>query len=93
MEDIEQLKDDEGLSPDLLICTGDLAEWGYAREFAQATHFLGALGEKLGVERSRVVIIPGNHDVNRDDCLYYFKQADQSDKDVKVPWAPKWEKY
>ena len=93
LEDIEQLKEDEGFNPDLLICSGDLAEWGFAQEFAQATSFLGALGDKVGVDRARVIIIPGNHDINRNDCLYYFQQAKERNEDAKAPWAAKWKKY
>ena len=39
--DIALLRDKEGLKPDLLICTGDLAEWAWPKEFADAASFLG----------------------------------------------------
>jgi 3',5'-cyclic AMP phosphodiesterase CpdA len=58
--DIDMLGENESLKPDLLICTGDLAEWAWPKEFADATRFLGVLAERLDLKRERVIIIPGN---------------------------------
>src|ERR1022692_1756784 len=63
--DLAHLADEHGLLPDLLVVTGDLAEWGLRSEFRQVTDFLGALSEAAGIPRRHVAIVPGNHDVNR----------------------------
>jgi 3',5'-cyclic AMP phosphodiesterase CpdA len=42
--DFAQLDSEHGLRPDLLVVTGDLAEWGLRSEFGQVTEFLGAAG-------------------------------------------------
>jgi 3',5'-cyclic AMP phosphodiesterase CpdA len=91
--DISLLRDNEGLKPDLLICTGDLAEWAWSREFADAMRFLGVLAERLDIKRDRVIIIPGNHDVNRKDCRRYFEEFIEGGDPIVAPWYPKWKKY
>ncbi|MFZ4768259.1 MAG: metallophosphoesterase family protein, partial [Roseimicrobium sp.] len=70
LEDLALLKQEwSGLAPDLIVMTGDLAEWGEEEEFQLAFDFLGGVAKEiLGIEsaqRHRVAIIPGNHDVNR----------------------------
>ena len=92
-DDIELLRHEENLQPDLLICIGDLAEWAWPKEFEEATRFLGELAERLGLKRNRVVIIPGNHDVHRKECLRYFEQCIESGDKIVPPWYPKWSAY
>ena len=38
--DLDQLRDAHGLKPDLLVVSGDLAEWGRKSEFEDALKFL-----------------------------------------------------
>jgi hypothetical protein len=92
-DDIKKLRDEEHLHPDLLICTGDLAEWAWQKEFADAFQFLGSLAERLELKRERVVIIPGNHDVHRKECQRYFERCVESAEPVVAPWYPKWQQY
>ncbi len=79
--------------PDLIICTGDLAEWGLAKEFTQAFDFLGKVAEHLGLSRDRVVVIPGNHDINRKQCESYFIECAANDEKPLFPWFPKWKQF
>jgi predicted MPP superfamily phosphohydrolase len=52
----------------LVLFTGDLARRGKAEEYRQAEEILIArLVEELEVPREHIVILPGNHDVNRDE--------------------------
>lgn len=56
----------EGLVPDLVAITGDVAFSGIAKEHALARKWLDDLWPKLGgLERDRLLIVPGNHDVDR----------------------------
>ncbi len=50
---------------DLVCFTGDAADWGRREEFAEAGEFLAGLLERLGLERERLFVVPGNHDVDR----------------------------
>ena len=88
--DLGTLEKGYGLKPQIVIASGDLAEWGLRSEFEDARKFLEALGKFLGITRDRVVIVPGNHDINRKSCEAYFNQcvADQTD-----PVSPFWQKW
>ncbi len=50
---------------DLLIVTGDIAYSGKKAEYDLADAWLEALISELGLDRARVVLAPGNHDVDR----------------------------
>lgn len=51
---------------DALVLSGDIADRGGTRErYAVARDFLERLSNEFGIERRRVAIVPGNHDVDR----------------------------
>nr|MDT0656478.1 pentapeptide repeat-containing protein [Micromonospora sp. DSM 115978] len=92
-EDLTGLAEEHDLRPDLLVVTGDLAEWGLRSEFDQVTAFLGALVEAVDLDRSRVVIVPGNHDVNRKACNAYFLNEEGEEREPLPPYFPKWKPF
>src|SRR2546425_11962630 len=54
-DDLASLRDGEHqLQPDLLVVSGDLAEWGKKSEFDDASEFLERLTEFLGLSRRGV---------------------------------------
>ena len=66
----------EGIpDPDIVVVSGDIIQ-GTSKpaphddteiiaQYGEASDFLDRLAEKLNLDRSRVVIVPGNHDVHR----------------------------
>ncbi|MGH3929530.1 MAG: metallophosphoesterase, partial [Pseudonocardiaceae bacterium] len=92
-DDLERLATDHGLRPDLLVVTGDLAEWGLHSEFEQGVRFLTALTEAAELPRRHVALVPGNHDINRDTCEAYFLQQKPYQRDPVAPYWPKWEPF
>ncbi len=60
---------ERGRVPDLVFATGDVAFSGKAAEYAPASEFFDALLEAAGVDRSRLYVIPGNHDVDREQGI------------------------
>lgn len=50
--------------PDLLFLTGDIAFSGQTKEYEFAEDFLRKLCASVGLDISRVCMVPGNHDVN-----------------------------
>jgi WD40 repeat protein/type II secretory pathway predicted ATPase ExeA len=79
------------VKPDLIVVTGDLAEFGRPTEFVQCGHFLDELRGEL--PRERVLFVPGNHDVSwsrykayRDECADYGRPP-------VPPFWPKWHYY
>jgi len=92
-DDLALLARDHGLRPDLVALTGDLAEWGMKREFDQVAAFGGGLRAHLGLAADRLLVIPGNHDINRKLCESYFARCAGEDEAPRPPFWPKWEPY
>ena len=92
-DDLDLLKREHELQPDLLIVTGDLAEWAMPKEFTDAAKLLTDLASHLQLARHRVVIIPGNHDASRKSCEAHFNQCEADDQKPVPPFSPKWKQY
>ncbi len=57
----------EGLTPDLVFLTGDVANCGKPHEYAQAQEFFHEIQQVLGgPTKANWFLCPGNHDVDRD---------------------------
>jgi len=56
---------EEGRGPDLIVVTGDIALGGKAEEYLQATLFFDELLAAAGLDKRRLFVVPGNHDVDR----------------------------
>ncbi len=62
----ERLRAD-GLAPDFVFVTGDVAGSGKRKEYEQAERFFTELAKTLGIEpNDAFFFVPGNHDVDRD---------------------------
>ncbi|MCY2991401.1 MAG: pentapeptide repeat-containing protein, partial [Planctomycetota bacterium] len=90
-QDLDQLRDQNGLKPNLLVVSGDLAEWGRKSEFEDALKFLVTLAEHLQLPRRRVIVVPGNHDVSRKLCESYFNECEARETEPERPFWRKWE--
>jgi 3',5'-cyclic AMP phosphodiesterase CpdA len=84
-DDLAALRRDQGLTPQLVVVSGDLAEWGMPREFADARTFLEKLTAFLQLGRDRAVLIPGNHDINRKACEAYFNTCAANEQEPVAP--------
>lgn len=63
---LERLEREREKSPlDLVFFTGDLAFGGDAKEYAAAVELLRRLLDVTGLDRDRLFVVPGNHDVDR----------------------------
>ncbi|MGH4026034.1 MAG: trypsin-like peptidase domain-containing protein, partial [Pseudonocardiaceae bacterium] len=89
-DDLDRLAGNPGLRPDLMVVTGDLAEWGRRSEFDQVVTFLAALTEAVELPRRHVALVPGNHDVNRSACAAYFQDQEADERQPVAPYWPKW---
>lgn len=65
LEDIRQRIADDGLRPDLIFVSGDLAFAGQRREYKLAGQFFDELLAATGLGKDRLLLVPGNHDVDR----------------------------
>jgi 3',5'-cyclic AMP phosphodiesterase CpdA len=93
-DDFDRLRDEGHLPADLVALTGDLTEWGMPGEFAEVEKFARGIAKHLTLDASRVLVIPGNHDVNRKACEAYFNQCAADDgREPAAPFSPKWNAY
>jgi tetratricopeptide (TPR) repeat protein len=65
LKDIGERIEKDGLAPDFIVITGDLAFSGKSPEYELAREFLDELLKITEVTRPRLFIVPGNHDVDR----------------------------
>src|SRR4051794_3636082 len=82
---------ERGRKPDLVFATGDVAFSGKKAEYEAATPFFDDLLRAAGVGKEQLFVIPGNHDVDRDEGEALKRTLDsreEADKYFK-PGAPK----
>ncbi|MEM9461712.1 MAG: pentapeptide repeat-containing protein [Myxococcota bacterium] len=91
--DLVELRDEHELRPDVVLLTGDLAEWGMRKEFDQVEGFATKLQDLLSLERRRILVVPGNHDVNRKLCEAYFSECEGDGEEPVPPYWKKWKHY
>ena len=89
-DDLDLMKNDEKLSPDIVAITGDLTQVGKKSEFEDARKFIEELLNHLKLHKTRLAMVPGNHDINWNLCESYFKWCDA--EEIK-PARPYWKKY
>jgi len=58
--DLSELADKDGLRPDVLVVTGDLADRGLPAEYRGAFDFLARLAGAAGIPRRHIAIVPGS---------------------------------
>jgi WD40 repeat protein/3',5'-cyclic AMP phosphodiesterase CpdA len=92
-DDLDLLRNDPGLQPDLIIVTGDITEGAMPTEFADARELLERLCDHLQLKHDRVVLVPGNHDISRKACEAYFNQCEADERKPIPPFTPKWKHY
>lgn len=52
-------------SPEFVVASGDIAYSGQASEYEAATLFFDKILTQLNLDRSKLIIVPGNHDIDR----------------------------
>lgn len=64
---VKQRMDVDGLTPDLIFITGDIADKGAAKQYEKFWDgFLSPLHSLIGGDiQARTFLVPGNHDINR----------------------------
>ena len=64
LRDVEEQMNSQSLKPDFIVVTGDTAHTGKARQYERAEGFLEKLRVLTGLSKSRLFIVPGNHDID-----------------------------
>jgi predicted MPP superfamily phosphohydrolase len=64
LADAEVMRGELG-PPDWIFVTGDIAFKGAPEEYRKASAWLEQLAQKVGINHERILLVPGNHDVDR----------------------------
>jgi formylglycine-generating enzyme required for sulfatase activity/3',5'-cyclic AMP phosphodiesterase CpdA len=91
--DLGLLRKDQGVVPEAIVVTGDLAEWGMKKEFDDVRDLLGRLSAYLGIPREHIAMVPGNHGINRKTCEAYFNECEGDGVKPVAPYWPKWKQF
>ena len=91
--DLGLLREEHQIVPNVLLVTGDLAEESLPSEYEQAGEFLAGLTARLNLERKRVILLPGNHDVNQGLCQAARLQAGATGGEFAEPYFGKFANY
>lgn len=71
----------DGLKPDLVLVTGDIAWRGKPSEFMDAVDWFQRLRDALNLAPDRLVFCPGNHDLNRDTAIHFQEEELQKENE------------
>nr|WP_198151947.1 TIR domain-containing protein [Kibdelosporangium sp. MJ126-NF4]CEL21796.1 High-affnity carbon uptake protein Hat/HatR [Kibdelosporangium sp. MJ126-NF4]CTQ92576.1 High-affnity carbon uptake protein Hat/HatR [Kibdelosporangium sp. MJ126-NF4] len=82
--------DTEAPSPDLLVVSGSLTDSGTLPQFDQVMSFITGLRSMLGLEPSRVVVVPGVGDITVAACEAYFADCRADGIQPQAPYFRKW---
>ena len=100
LNDLDLLRREYGLSPDLIVVAGDLVESAKPAEYQAAYTFLATLRDGLAAQRggsplgaNRLVLVPGTRDVNLGKCRAYFLDREAEGERPMPPYWPKWEPF
>ncbi|MBU2547391.1 MAG: metallophosphoesterase, partial [Proteobacteria bacterium] len=78
LKDVKKCVTGEGLRPDFITVTGDIAFKSAIEEYERAEPFFEKLLGATGVEKDRLLIVPGNHDVDLDAIPGMISRATRS---------------
>jgi WD40 repeat protein/uncharacterized protein YjbI with pentapeptide repeats/3',5'-cyclic AMP phosphodiesterase CpdA/type II secretory pathway predicted ATPase ExeA len=93
VDDLRRVRDDHGAEAQAVVVSGDVADLGLRSEYDQFLSFAAELCTGLELSADRVVVVPGNHDVNRRACSAYFDRCAADERDAEPPYVPKWDAF
>jgi predicted MPP superfamily phosphohydrolase len=65
IDDLEEIIQATGKSIDAIVVTGDITFKANPVEFDTAEKWLQEIADKNGIDKSKIFVVPGNHDVDR----------------------------
>src|SRR6185369_2012509 len=65
LEDVRKMRAKLGVSPDIIVVSGDIAYHGSSPEFSFAANWFEELCQAAHATLDRIFVVPGNHDVVR----------------------------
>ena len=91
LRDLSILNEQENLYPNVLVISGDLAEWSVESEYDAVSQLINALlqSKDTDITPDRLVLVPGNHDVNWELCEAHFLECSAHRKAPTPPYPYK----
>ncbi|NOW07773.1 metallophosphoesterase family protein [Clostridium beijerinckii] len=80
---LKNLKKSSKIEVKLIIISGDVANQSLPREYLKAKIFLEKLVEELELKKEQILIIPGNHDINRNYLNDQYEELVISNSELK----------
>jgi len=92
LDDLDILKNQD-VKPGFIVVTGDIAELSRREEYQLADKFLSGISGHLKIDRRCVIMVPGNHDINRNVCKAIRTLSEEDDEKFKRPYFVKFKYY
>lgn len=73
---VNSIVESESFELDWLIITGDLANTANKKEYNNVKEFLLKIQKILSIEKEKILLIPGNHDIYRAKVQYCYEEDD-----------------
>ena len=91
-DDLKVLSEHYNLNPNILVISGDLAEWSLEDEYKEVRALICSLmkSEYTDFTKQRVILVPGNHDINWDLSESYFKECKAYKHTPEPPYSKKY---
>lgn len=91
-DDLKILFEERNLRPNILVISGDLAEWSLEDEYNNVEAFICSIihSQHTDIDLSRVILVPGNHDVNWSLSESYFLECTAHRKRPEPPYEKKY---
>lgn len=90
---IEHIKNQFSETEFYLLVTGDISNSAKKNEFIEASRILYEFSNSLSIDKSKTLLIPGDHDVNWNDCTIAFENNNKEDKKAFEFHKEKFEKF
>ncbi len=91
--DLDILEKNENIKPNFIVLTGDISNNSIEKEYEIAEEALQCLIDHLCMNRRYVVMVPGDHDVNRKLCEAARLEADAHGDFFNPPYYAKFKNY
>ncbi len=85
---VQEYKESGRQSPEAIFVTGDIAHSGKSTQYQQASAFFDELLAATGLNKSRLFVIPGNHDVDRDQGEMLLRTLADDQKSISFFGKP-----
>jgi 3',5'-cyclic AMP phosphodiesterase CpdA len=91
-DDLKVLFEEKHLRPNVLVISGDLAEWSFEEEYNHVQSLICSLMQSkyTDLSQQRVILVPGNHDVNWFLSEAYFFECMAHRKKPEPPYGQKY---